>query len=266
MRKRLQAVGPAWRLSRPVRERGRFTACETVRRRGVRAYRLPGLDAVALLRHDMGDGYVLAESLGPEYEAPEPVDRLLAAAAPPRVLDLGANVGFFGLRVLARHPRASIVAFEPDPANAAILRRCIELNGRDATWSVVEACAATTDGRLGFTGGSGAMSRLSGPGEPATLEVAARDVFPHMEGADLVKIDIEGGEWALLADERFAAASPPALFLEFHERLCPHESPRRAAAERLESLGYAVRHDRPAWAPAGEPFEAYGYLWGWRDR
>ena len=42
-------------------------------------------------------------------------------------------------------------------------------------------------------------------------DVQAVDVFPHFADADLIKIDIEGAEWAILADPRFADVSARVL-------------------------------------------------------
>ncbi len=46
------------------------------------------------------------------------------------VLDVGANIGYFALLAARRVGEAGrVVAFEPEPANAALLRQNIELNG-----------------------------------------------------------------------------------------------------------------------------------------
>ena len=42
------------------------------------------------------------------------------------------------------------------------------------------------------------------------------DVFPYLAAADLVKIDIEGSEWEILADARFAGIAARVLVLEYH--------------------------------------------------
>ena len=41
-------------------------------------------------------------------------------------------------------------------------------------------------------------------------------MFPHLHDADLLKIDIEGGEWPLLTDARFGELKVPAIVLEYH--------------------------------------------------
>jgi FkbM family methyltransferase len=202
---------------------------------------------------------VLAEVLGDGfYVPPQPVRRLVAeSAARPLVVDLGAHLGYFGLRALVHWPRARIVGWEPDPDQARLLRRCIAANTREDDWSVVEACAATRDGQVPFRAGLGPASHV--PEDPAdgTMQAPARDVFPSLRDAALVKMDIEGSEWALLADERFEEIRPPAMFLEWHGFRNAPADPRTAVTERLEGLGYALLHQPGA-------ARGTGLLWAWR--
>jgi len=251
-----------------VREQLRFVAFEGARSRRVQAYRLRAFDARVFLRHDGTDAYVLHEVVrDPFYTVPEPVRKVLPGAdATLSVLDLGANLGFFGLRILSLYPQAQITAFEPDPDNAEILRRCVAANGYDGTWQVVQAAAATADGEMPFTAGQGALSRMPLPSESATTTVPARDVLSLIASAQLVKIDIEGGEWALIGDERFGKPGPPALLLEWHSYQCPGDNPRRVAREMLERNGYTILHEKPAPVPDDEPFYGAGTLWAWRER
>jgi hypothetical protein len=53
-------------------------------------------------------------------------------------------------------------------------------------------------------------------------------------------MDIEGGEWDLLADPRFASVSAALLFLEYHPHLCPAPDARAHARRVLEEFGYLV--------------------------
>jgi FkbM family methyltransferase len=252
-----------------VRERHRFMLNELIGRPGVHDYRLSSRNGVAVLRHNGYDAHVLHEVLrDPFYSPPPPVQKLLARNGDLSVLDLGGNIGCFGLLLLDAYPTATLTAFEPDPSNVAVLRRCIERNGHADHWQVVEACAAPEAGETAFVGGQAALSRRPLPGDVTgdapTLTVPMVDVFPYMSGIDLLKIDIEGGEWALLGDARFEQALPRAVLLEWHSYDCPEDNPRRAAATRLERLGYTVLHEKPAPVPDSEPLYGAGTLWAWR--
>jgi FkbM family methyltransferase len=242
---------------------------ELVGRRGAHEYHLRSHDAVAVMRHNHYDAHILHENVrDPFYTPPPPVQAALSGGDQPSIVDLGGNVGFFGLLFLGLYPHARVVSFEPDLANVAILKRNIERNGYGDRWTVVEACAGAVDGETPFVGGQAALSRMPLPGDPTgdapTTTVPVVDVFPHLSGVDVLKIDIEGGEWALLGDQRFADARPPAVLLEWHSYDCPEDNPRRAAAARLEGLGYTVLHEKPAPVPDTEPLYGAGTLWAWR--
>jgi FkbM family methyltransferase len=216
-----------------------------------------------MLRHNRSDAWVMHEVVRDSFYAPPGEVKALLPAAP-HVLDLGGNIGFFGVLLFATLPGVRITAFEPDPGNLELLRRCIEANGRTDSWSVVAACASASDGELGFLSGLGALSRVPEAGQPPDITVPAVDVFPYLQGIDLLKIDIEGGEWEILADERFASAAPPAILLEWHSYGCATDNPRTAAARALEALGYTVRHEKPSPVGDDDPLYGAGTLWAWR--
>jgi FkbM family methyltransferase len=261
--------GRARWLGALVRERRRFTLNEFVGRGGLHEYRLRSRDATTVLRHNGYDAHVLHEALrDPFYTPPPAVDALLSKRdGQLSVLDLGGNIGCFGLLLLDEYPSASLTAFEPDPSNLEVLRRCIARNRHEEQWEVVEACAGPADGETSFIGGQAALSRIPLPGDVTgdepTMTVPTVDVFPYLTGIDLLKMDIEGGEWALLNDPRFDAARPAAILLEWHSYDCPEDNPRRAAATRLEALGYTVLHEKPAPVPDSEPLYGAGTLWAW---
>ena len=184
------------------------------------------------------------------------VRRVYANAArlvePAKVVDLGANIGLFGVFLRDLHPGVPIVAFEPDPENVALLRRNVDCE-------VVQACAGVADGLVPFIGGQQDQSRIAaGATEEGATFVPVVDVFPYLEGADLVKIDIQGGEWDLLADPRLASSGVKAIFVEYHAYMCPDPAAPRETAERLlEQAGYA--HELVFDDPDG-----FGMLWAWR--
>jgi FkbM family methyltransferase len=190
------------------------------------------------IRHNTADPLVLEEIFySGHYRLPDDAARFLdGLGRPPRVVDLGANIGLFGVWVLDRFPGAEITAFEPDPTNAEIARRCIDANGVGDRWRLLEAAASNRDGRITFLAGEFSRSRIE-PGADG-IEVEAIDVFPYLEGVDFAKIDIEGGEWALLQDSRFRELRVPVLVVEYHDDQAPTEDPRGAALAVVREAGY----------------------------
>lgn len=220
-------------------------------------YRLRQSGREVFIRHNTADPLVLDEIFYTgHYELPEHVARLLdSLERPPVLLDLGANIGLFGVWALDRFPGAEITAFEPDPKNAAVLRMCIDASEAVDRWRLIEAAAAERDGQVTFLSGEFSRSRI----EPdrGGLQVEAVDVFPYFDGVDLAKVDIEGGEWAILGDPRFRGLRVPALVLEYHSDQAPGPDPRSAALEAVRGAGYeadVVREFGPG----------QGMLWAWR--
>jgi FkbM family methyltransferase len=259
--RRLTTLEPLLRLSFAlraslVRSPLRFALNELRpgRRTGVYELRKGGVRVA--LRHGTPDVLVLDEIFSQrEYEPPPPVQRLLHELDSLKVADVGANIGLFGAFISMRHPATKIVAIEADPSNAAVHERTIAANDRTATWELVVAFAAPAPGTTAFQAGGFALSRVGGDG----TEVRAVDVFPYLREADLVKMDIEGAEWPIVADPRFAELRAPIIVLEFHREGCPHGDPAAAAEAALRGAGYrtAVSGSKPAYGA--------GIVWGWRD-
>jgi FkbM family methyltransferase len=191
------------------------------------------------------------------YEPPDEVERRLAQVVPPlQVVDLGANVGFFGAFTFGRYPSATVVAFEPAPENLELLNMSVAANP-ECDWSVVAAAATTEDGEVPFTSGLFTNSRVAET-EEATTSVPCVDVFPYVVDVDVLKIDIEGSEWAILEDERFRSIAVPVVALEYHSELCPAPDPRTHAESLLRRAGYDTEEAEFAASPG------HGMIWAWK--
>jgi FkbM family methyltransferase len=255
-----QRVGMALRFYL-FQERARFIRSELLARQSTGRYHLRPAGIAVCLRHHSPDIYTLDEIFAQQvYDFPPTVLKALSVARerPLEVLDLGANIGLFGAYVLARFGDARITALEPDPSNASIHRCCIEANEREETWKLWESYASTADGQAIFVAGNFATSHGAAGGEKGALPVEARDVFHHMEKVDLLKIDIEGSEWPILADERFPTVAARAVALEYHPRMCPSDDPEAEARRLLERAGFSVQQ---VFRRAG----GEGMLWAWRS-
>ncbi len=268
----------ALRAARVLRPAARFLVCE--RRVGaVGGYAIAGSGLKVHLRHGSRDVEIFNEifAAGREsYEPPAEVAAVLDSLGPLSVGDLGANIGLFGVFALGRWPVAAMRSFEPDPANAALLRATIAANDAAARWELVPAAvsnARTTatfetgmlsESRLAATGdapGGDATAERAKDGAVATIEVPVVDLFAQPP-ADLLKIDIEGAEWAILGDARLASHPARAIVLEWHSRMCPALDARRAARELLEAAGYeAIDADRDE---ASNEVRVNGVMWGLR--
>jgi FkbM family methyltransferase len=263
-RRPVARLGSVYLRSRLTQSPLRFAARDLRSAPGVACYRLRGGDVRVCMRHGTPDAYAYDEVFHERiYELPSEVSAAIARLdRAPEIVDLGANVGMFGAFALAHLAPGRIVAYEPDPSTAAVHRVTIEANHAACRWLLHEAAATTADGTVTFLPGRFEESRIAAADEPGTITVTTRNAFADLQQADLAKIDIEGGEWALLADDRLATTQLTAVAIEYHPYLCPDaERTHELAREALARAGFTTA---PVARYTGPP--GHGMLWAWRTR
>jgi FkbM family methyltransferase len=270
--RRVKAYPRLFRLYQPLRCAPsvtaplRFATRELAGRTLEARYRVRESDAVIHVRHPRLDMWVVDELFYREvYRPPEPVLEALGSLEHPvRIADLGAHVGMASVYFSGWFPGAEVTAFEPNASNADVLRRTIEANGASDRWRVIEAGAASEDGTAELSDAFH-LSRISpGRSEPTTVEqgrattrVRTVDVFPLIRDADLLKVDIQGGEWEILGDPRFRDLASKAIVLEYHPHLCPAPDPGAHAARLLDQAGFSS-------SPVFDAHGGEGTLWAWK--
>jgi FkbM family methyltransferase len=244
---------------RLVRESASFTVRELREADSAHVYRVRASGLRALIAHGTPDVLTLDQAFYQHvYEPPETVvSTLQALDRPLRAIDLGANIGIWGLWLHGRFAVERLIALEPDPENAAKHRSQIELNHLGDSWELVQAAATCVDGPVVFTTGQATTGRIGEPGEIGTVEVAGRDSFSLLDGIDLLKIDIEGAEWPMLADPRLPQIEVPVVMLEYHPHGAPTANPAEDARRALAGAGFETlpMHGAP---------DGTGIVWGWR--
>jgi FkbM family methyltransferase len=242
------------RAARALRPAGRFVVNQR-RRASVDKYRLRGNQAAVYLRRRTRDVDILAEIFTEgSYEPPTQVEPLLRG--PLRILDLGANVGLFGLYALQRWMGSALESFEPDPENYALLERTAAPHRR---WRIHESAVSNDAEPIRFATGQYADGRAAVEEDDAiTVPCADLFTFTSSQRFDLVKMDIEGGEWPILTDPRLAQLPARVLVMEWHEHRCPHPSPRAYACDLLAAAGLVHQWHEPG------RFASNGLLWAWR--
>jgi FkbM family methyltransferase len=142
-----------------------------------------------------------------------------------RTIDVGANYGYYTMLlsdIVTNSGR--VLAIEPNPAAAALLRESVLLNGFAAQAEVIEAALGAEDGEarlivpcaepknayLGHEARAGAVAH--------TVALRRLDTLAERLGSvDLVKIDAEGAEIAIIAGmSGLLRHQPPGLVLEFN--------------------------------------------------
>ena len=166
------------------------------------------------------------------------------------ILDIGANVGSFALWAALRWPGSAIHCFEPNPGTFAYLKRNTAANPRihinnAAVFPSAEKKARlfsrfAGDGEAGLEAYSGETFRAGMERDSFEVDVVAPAALPR---ADIVKLDIEGGEAAVLAALDLSGVS--LVLGEFQNRLN-----REAMQATLAKAGFVmVRDEECPWDP-----------------
>jgi FkbM family methyltransferase len=144
-----------------------------------------------------------------------------------RVLDLGANIGYYSLLAAdAIGATGAVYAFEPDPSNCRFLRHNLALNGLAGRARISPQAVADYSGTMRFVadpGNSLLSSSVLASADGDAIEVECTtvdDALPVDESIDVVKLDVEGAELAALAgmQRTLARSQRLVMFVE----CCPH--------------------------------------------
>ncbi len=182
------------------------------------------------------------------YRCPEPLSSVR------RIVDLGANVGYSCLFWCQQYPEALVTAFEPHPEHLSAIAGHLTANRFSDRVKVVEAAAGVAEAAMYLVDAGSSSAITESPGGYA---VSVVDFFQILEGPiDILKIDIEGGEYGLLADERFGALGARTVVVEWH-KTDNYPDGRKWCEDRLRTFGYRTRI-------GFEDLPLAGLIWGFR--
>jgi len=231
-----------------ARRSGRVTVAALQRLLGSGPVKVGGLLASGLLLDARAVALTHAQARGLvrgdlEPGVQEALRRHVAPGA--TVYDVGANVGFFSL-LAARlaGPAGAVEAFEPLPTAAAGLRRHVALNDA-GTVSVHEVAVGARSGRTQLMAvREGGWSHLAERGRHAdTQEVLDVDIVTidelvagGLRAPDVVKIDVEGAELAVLEGmvETIRAHSPVIV--------CELHTTNAEFLAQIDAIGYVAQN------------------------
>lgn len=191
-----------------------------------------------------------------------PKDRFESAA--PKVLDIGANVGYFSLFILSQFPKAKVIAFEPMPFNYDQLANY--KNSYPALdWTLEnKAVSSNRDGITLFSSTVDQFSTMAsvfnedGKGEEINVEtVVFSDVLEAhgLDDIDLMKLDCEGSEYAIIygmSDDQFALVKN--FTIETHPGQSGDQN-HESLASFLKGKGYELVDQMNS--------DGTGYIWAW---
>jgi FkbM family methyltransferase len=135
------------------------------------------------------------------------------------LVDLGANIGLTSVWLAKEYGFSRVIAVEPDSSNAALVRKNLDLNGLNA--QVVQAAVGPNDGTARFqTANESNLGQVSQDGDVVKM-VSMQTILERfgLSDLDLVKMDIEGSEQALLTGPSEWLSRTRAMIAEFHPPL-----------------------------------------------
>ena len=165
-----------------------------------------------------------------EYDAP--ILRALEKCSPDQpltVLDLGANVGYFTLRVAdlvrQKYPgcRVDITMVEASPKVFS------ELQARMSSQALPEVILHMVQGLVGKRSGSAALRESAIHVKNSIMDGGGRETVPflnldsclqHVDEIDLLKCDIEGAELLFLENYESLLTKVKSAVFELHHEMC----------------------------------------------
>lgn len=179
-----------------------------------------------IVRAATPDLQVALSSLGGEFDQ---LCRAITTLRHRLVIDAGGYIGTAAIAFARRYPNATIVTLEPNAANYEVLVK------NTGSWpSIVAKRAALTSepgnamlhdrgtGSWGFTLIEQAADHPTSPIERVPC-ITVDQLLQEMgaDGIDIFKIDIEGGEHALLSGNNGWIGKTTGICIELHDRIKP---------------------------------------------
>ena len=195
--------------------------------------------------------------------------------------DVGANIGLYSLGLAALAPRGRVFAFEPSPGSAEFLRANLRRNQAENV-EVFATALADREGTVSFhdvpffTAGSFTAEEGTWLGSDAVgstlvqVPCTTLDAFVEdhaVERVDLLKIDVEGAELAVLeGGVKTLAAHRPTVVMEFNSfafTLHAGTLPQMALTRIMATFPHVFVIDRGdgSLARLRTPAQAYQFLY-----
>lgn len=148
--------------------------------------------------------------------------------------DVGANVGIYTL-LFARYSKR-VYAFEPLPRNISYLERTIEINKITNAYVVPMAMADITGVMFFQESVNNTMGKLSTNGKLGVNAITCDDFVSDHEAPSLIKIDVEGAEYAVLQGAKNTLQNyGSTVLLSTHSNKLKND-----CLDFLERIGYTV--------------------------
>jgi FkbM family methyltransferase len=168
--------------------------------------------------------------------------RFQASRPDPFIVDVGANIGLSVAYFKWLYPRADVVAYEADPTIFRYLERNVKALGLEGV--LCHNCAAwVSAGTIPFfSEGGDAGRQFPSDGVPQLLVPTIRLKETIDRPVDMLKMDVEGAEAAILEDCRDRLHWIDRMFVEYHS-FRGREQRIKDVLEILQDAGFRLWMD-----------------------
>lgn len=176
------------------------------------------------LRASSNDLSIALQSLAGEYD--ELFDRV-PSLQHGLIIDAGGYIGTAAIAFAEAYPDADVVTIEPSPDNFALLIANVapypRIHALNRALGRHEGAVELKDRGIGFAGLT--VVEQADDRETVVIGSIERTTIPAIlaeqgrQGADIVKIDIEGGELDLLSGDTGWIGDARAVCIELHDRI-----------------------------------------------
>ncbi|GAB4012894.1 hypothetical protein GCM10028808_30520 [Spirosoma migulaei] len=155
----------------------------------------------------------------------------------PVIFDCGTNIGTSVVYFRQNYPTARIVAFEADKHISEILQQNLRQNQISGVEVITKAVWTNEEGIWFGSDQADSASIFSQTDRKLVPSVRLRDALLRETRIDMLKMDIEGAETAVLTDCHDALENVQNLFVEFHAYL-HHPQTLAEVIKVLENAGF----------------------------
>lgn len=154
------------------------------------------------------------------------------------IIDAGANIGAFSLYALSKAANARVIAVEPAPDTSQRMRHVLHEHGLESLVTLNEAALGAEAGETSIQLTVGSQFRQTGIGGHCVPIVTLESLTREEQEIDLLKIDIEGAEYGVIASTpQHVLRRIRKIFMEVHPN-----APAETAIRPLQKCGFIVQH------------------------
>ncbi|HEC43288.1 MAG TPA: FkbM family methyltransferase [Bacteroides sp.] len=163
----------------------------------------------------------------------------------PYIIDCGANIGMAVIYFKMLYPDSHIIAFEPSPHAFKMLEKNVTQNNLKNV-TIVNSALSDHEGKMSFymdqskDSLSSSLNPERGGSDEVSVNVEKLSSYISDRNFDLIKIDVEGGEWGIVEDliQSKMIKNTKKYLVEYHHRIRPSSNRFAKFLQYFEENGF----------------------------